>query len=386
MCASKKYFLGIDVSTTGSKALLIDESRPGGGVTSSPHTLQTPHPLWSEQDPLEWWQASAPQHPQGIEEAGVDGESVAAVGMTGQMHGLVLLDGAGRCCDRPSCGTTSAPRRNAMRSMPRVGQGEIHPDHRQCCPDRLHGARRSCGCSRMSRRFMRQVRHVLLPKDYVRYRLTGEYAMDKADGAGTVLFDLKARTWSPEVLAAWGSSCRGCLRPMKARSLPGRSRRKRRRDRVEGRHACGSRRRRPGGPGSGGRRGGAGHGGADGRYSRSGVCHHTSAPYIEPEGRLHAFCHAVPGMWHFMGVMLSAAGSLQWYRDTLAPGMSFDDLLQRGRDRPLRKRRAAVPAIPFSGERTPYPDPLARAPGWVSPCATGGPPDHGPCWKAFPLG
>jgi xylulokinase len=204
-----------------------------------------------------------------------------------------------------------------------------------------------------------KAKHVLLPKDYIRYKLTGEYAMDKADGAGTVLFDLKARDWSDEVLSAldipraWmpktfeGTEFTGYVTE-EAASLTGLK--------VGTPVVAG------GGDQAAGAVGvGAVQTGIIGlTVGTSGVVFATTpSALIEPEGRLHAFCHAVPGMWHFMGVMLSAAGSLQWYRDTLASEMSFDDLL---------KEAEAIPAgsegllfLPYlSGERTPYPDPLAR--------------------------
>ncbi|MEI7849219.1 MAG: xylulokinase, partial [Chloroflexota bacterium] len=201
--------------------------------------------------------------------------------------------------------------------------------------------------------------HVLLPKDFVRYKLTGDFAMDKADGAGTVLMDLKARDWSDEVLSALDIP-RGWMPPLyEGPQITGRLT-------PAAAAATGLLAGTPVMAGGGDQAAGAvGMGvvspGIVGlTVGTSGVVFaSTPAALIEPEGRLHAFCHAVPGLWHFMGVMLSAAGSLQWYRDTLAAGLSFDDLL---------KEAEAVPAgsdglqfLPYlSGERTPHPDPLAR--------------------------
>jgi xylulokinase len=201
--------------------------------------------------------------------------------------------------------------------------------------------------------------HVLLPKDYIRYKLTGEQAMDKADGAGTVLFDLKARDWSDEVLAAleipraWmpgtfeGPESTGCVTD-EAAALTGL---------------------KPGTPVAAGGGDQAAQAVGVGAVApgivgltvgTSGVVFATTpSALIEPEGRLHAFCHAVPGLWHFMGVMLSAAGSLQWYRDTLAAEMSFDDLVQEAEAVPAGSE--GLQFLPYlSGERTPHPDPLAR--------------------------
>jgi xylulokinase len=198
-----------------------------------------------------------------------------------------------------------------------------------------------------------------LPKDYIRYRLTGEYAMDKADGAGTILFNLKLRDWSHEVLEALGIVTSWMPRTYEGPEFTG----------CVSQEAASFTGLKPGTPvaaGGGDQAAqavgvGAVEPGIVGlTVGTSGVVFATTpSALIEPQGRLHAFCHAVPGLWHFMGVMLSAAGSLQWYRDTLAPNISFDDLL---------KGAEAVPAgsgglqfLPYlSGERTPHPDPLAR--------------------------
>jgi xylulokinase len=200
---------------------------------------------------------------------------------------------------------------------------------------------------------------VLLPKDYVRLRLTGEAAMDKADGSGTILFELSARAWSKRVLemleipAEWmpptfeGPEVTGKITAEAA---------------TETGLAAGT----PVMAGGGDQSAGAVGAGAvrPGVVSltlgTSGVVFATTdAPLVEPEGRLHAFCHAVPGKWHFMGVTLAAAGSLQWYRDTLTPGESFDAVVAEAETAPAGSEGLLF--LPYlSGERTPYPDPLAR--------------------------
>jgi xylulokinase len=204
-----------------------------------------------------------------------------------------------------------------------------------------------------------KAKHVLLPKDYVRLKLTGEYAMDKADGAGTVLFDLNARDWSDEVLSALDIPRAWMPKTFEGTEFTGYVT-------EEAAALTGLKVGTPVAAGGGDQAAGAvGVGAVEPgivglTVGTSGVVFATTpSALIEPEGRLHAFCHAVPRMWHFMGVMLSAAGSLQWYRDALAPDMSFDDLL---------KEAEAIPAgseglqfLPYlSGERTPHPDPLAR--------------------------
>src|SRR5512147_952514 len=198
---AKQYFLGIDTSTTSSKALLIDEEGKVIAVASSPHTLQTPKPLWSEQDPREWLGAVADSIKRVLMESGVGAERIAAIGLTGQMHGLVLLDDAGDVL-RP------AILWNDQRTQSQCD--EIHQIVGKEKFIQITGNVALTGFTAPKILWVKEnepdvfakAKHVLLPKDYIRLKLTGEYALDKADGAGTVLFDLKARDWSEEVLAA----------------------------------------------------------------------------------------------------------------------------------------------------------------------------------------
>src|SRR5688572_33434112 len=195
------YFLGIDTSTTSSKALLIDDRGKLIAVASSPHTLQTPRPLWSEQDPREWWEAEVASIKQVLTEAGIGGERIAAVGLTGQMHGLILLDETGNVL------------RPAILWNDQRTQGQCDEIHRRIGQEKfiqITGKVALTGFTAPKILWVKQneaevyakAKHVLLPKDYIRYKLTGEYAMDKADGAGTVLFNLRSRDWSDEVLSA----------------------------------------------------------------------------------------------------------------------------------------------------------------------------------------
>ena len=201
--------------------------------------------------------------------------------------------------------------------------------------------------------------HVLLPKDYIRFRLTGDYATDMADGAGMLLMDVKRRRWSPEVLSALDIPAAWLPRAHEGPEITG----------VISAEAAALTGLRAGTPvvGGGGDQaaqavgvGAVRAGVAALTVGTSGVVFvPTDRPVIEPKGRLHAFCHAVPGMWHLMGVMLSAAGSLQWYRDQLAPGVSFDDLLAPAAEVPPGSEGLFF--LPYlTGERTPHPDPLAR--------------------------
>lgn len=359
---SKEYFLGIDISTTGSKALLMDDHGQVAAVASSPHTLQTPRPLWSEQDPAEWWNAAAMAILQVLDKANIRGESVAAIGLTGQMHGLVLLDESGNVLRPAILWNDQRTQEQCDEIHNRVGKDKFI---------RITGNLALTGFTAPKILWVAQnepevyarARHVLLPKDYIRYRLTGEYAMDKADGAGTVLFDLSSRDWSDEILSAldiprsWmPPTFEGPVFTGQVTSIAA--------------ELTGLQAGTPVVAGGGDQSAQAVGVGAVKpgvvalTVGTSGVVFATTpSALIEPQGRLHAFCHAVPGMWHFMGVMLSAAGSLQWYRDTLAPGIDFDELLREADSVPAGCEGLLF--LPYlSGERTPHADPLARG-AWI---------------------
>ncbi len=358
----RQLLLGIAVSTTGAKALLIDRNGAVVSSATTPLSLSTPRPLWSEQDPREWWAGTVKSIREALAQAGADGAAVAAVGLTGQMHGLVLLDERGEVL-RPAIlwnDQRTGPQCDTIRA--RLGRQRLIQITGN---DALTGftAPKVLWVQENEPEVYAKGRHILLPKDYVRFRLTGSYAMDKADGAGTILFDLKTRTWSPEVLEAlgippeWlpptyeGPEVTGAISAEAARET----------GLAEGTPVVG------GGGDQAAQAVGVGAvqpGIIALTLGTSGVVFATTeAPLIEPEGRLHAFCHAVPGRWHFMGVMLSAAGSLQWYRDTLAPGEDFDALVGEAEGVPPGSEGLLF--LPYlTGERTPYPDPLARG-AWV---------------------
>ena len=206
------HVIGIDVSTTATKAVLIDESGAVRGVGASEYGFDVPHPLWSEQDPQLWWDGAVSAIRSVLASAGVPGDDVVAIGLTGQMHGLVLLDRAGEVL-RPAIlwnDQRTAAECDAIRTA--VGPERLIEITGN---DALTGftAPKLVWVRDHEPEIWERVAHVLLPKDYVRFRLTGEYAMDKADGAGTILFDLAARDWSAEVLAALEIDPRGCRRP-----------------------------------------------------------------------------------------------------------------------------------------------------------------------------
>jgi len=204
-----------------------------------------------------------------------------------------------------------------------------------------------------------RVRHVLLPKDYVRFRLTGDYAVDVADGSGTILFDLKSRTWSPEVTEALGIAADLLPAAHEGPDVTGTVS-------AYGAEATGLLAGTPVVAGGGDQSANAVGVGAVApgvvalSLGTSGVVFATTdGPAVEPEGRVHAFCHAIPGRWHMMGVMLSAAGSLRWLRDAVAPNVSFNDLVAGAAEVPPGSDGLLF--LPYlTGERTPHPDPLAR--------------------------
>jgi xylulokinase len=352
------YLLGIDVSTTATKALLIDETGAVVSVAAQEYGFDTPQPLWSEQEPSLWWHGAIQSIRQVLAETGIDPASVAAVGLTGQMHGLVLLDEADLVL-RPSIlwnDQRTAAQCDEIRA--RVGKERLIE---LTGNDALTGftAPKILWVRAHEPELFARARHILLPKDYVRLLLTGEYAMDKADGAGTLLLGLHTRQWSEEVLARleippeWlpptyeGPEITGTITEAAA-------------------EATGLRAGTPVMAGGGDQAAqGTGVGAIEEgivalTLGTSGVVFASvDQPFYEPQGRLHAFCHAVPNRWHLMGVMLSAAGSLRWYRDTLAAGRTYDDLLEPAAE--IQPGCEGLIFLPYlTGERTPHPDPLAR--------------------------
>ncbi len=351
------YFLGIDTSTTATKALLVDAGGQVVSVASSEYTYETPRPLWAEQHPDLWWQGTLASVRQALAQAGIDPAEVEGVGLTGQMHGLVLLDEAGVL--RPAIlwnDQRTAAECDEIRAL--VGRERLIQITGN---DALTGftAPKILWVKNHEPEIFHRVRHILLPKDYVRLRLTGAHATDKAGAAGTILFDLKRRDWSPEVVSALGIDPAWLPPTYEGPAVTGNLT-------DEAAEATGLRAGTPVVGGGGDQAAGAVGTGAvvEGVVSlslgTSGVVFAAvDRPMVEPQGRLHAFCHALPDRWHLMGVMLSAAGSLRWYRDTVAPGAGFDALLAPAAD--VAPGSEGLLFLPYlTGERTPHPDPLAR--------------------------
>jgi len=356
---TQTLFLGIDISTTGAKALLMDETGAVVTTATTPLPLSTPKPLWSEQDPHDWWNGIVKSIRQALAQANAAGDDVKAVGLTGQMHGLTLLDKDGKVLRPAILWNDQRTGAQCDEIRERVGKARFIQITGN---DALTGftAPKILWVRENEPEVYAKGAHALLPKDYVRYRLTGDYATDKAGAAGTILFDVKARDWSAEVLEKLEIPREWLPRTYEGPEVTG----------VVSAEAAALTGLKAGTPVMGG--GGDQAAGAVGvgavepgivglvLGTSGGVFASTGAPYIEKDGLLHAFCHALPGAWHLMGVMLSAAGSLQWHRDTLAPGVSFDDLLAPAADVPAGSEGLFF--LPYlTGERTPYPDPLARA-------------------------
>lgn len=356
-----RYLLGLDVSTTGSKALVIDEAGAVVASHTTPHASQQPRPLWSEQVPADWWAGMASAIRAALAEIDDPG-AIQAIGLTGQMHGLVCLDTGGNVLRPAILWNDQRTQAECNEITETIGAQRLIA---------LTGNRALTGFTAPKILWVRahephvyaQIAHILLPKDYIRFKLTGEYATDLAGASGTLLLNVAERRWSSEVLDALDIPAEWLPPVHEGPQVTG----------VVSAAAASETGLRAGTPVVGG--GGDQAAQATGvgavkpgiialTVGTSGVVFAPLASYAyEPEGRLHAFCHAVPGHWHFMGVMLSAAGSLQWYRDTLRPGEEFDSLTNEAADIPPGSEGLIF--LPYlTGERTPHPDPLARG-AWV---------------------
>jgi xylulokinase len=324
--------VGLDVGTTGVKALAIT---PDGEVVASAeesYGLSTPQPGWSEQDPEDWWQASQ----DALFRLGA--ADTAPIGLSGQMHGLVCLDADGRVLRPAILWNDQRTAAECAEIEERVGLERLVD---------LTGNRALTGFTAPKLLWLRRhepevyarIDRIVLPKDYVRLRLTGEWAIDAADASGTLLFDVAHRRWSEEVLAALEIPA-AWLPPV-----------------GESTDIAGSGDQQSAALGVGVIEPGI----ISVVLGTSGVVLAALEGYAhDSHARVHAFCHAVPDTWEAMGVMLNAAGALRWFRDALAPETSFDELTaEAGRCVPGADGVLFLPYL--QGERTPHADPDARA-------------------------
>ena len=357
------YYLGIDVGTGGTRALLADEHGKVRHAFTNPHEeILMEQPLWAEQRPENWWDAAQQAIRGVLAEANASGVDVGGIGLTGQMHGLVLLDAADEVirpaliwCDQRSQAQVEFINQTARKET--VLACTANPVLTGFTLPKLLWVR-----DREPAHFAR-VRKILLPKDYVRFRLTGEYTTDVSDASGTSLFDVVHRRWSEQLIARLGLD-RSCL-PSVAESSCITAQVSPTAARATG-LASGT----PVVAGAGDQAASAvGNGIVDSgmvscTIGTSGVLFaYTRDPAYDPAGRVHTFCHAVPGAWHVMGVTQGAGLSLKWFRNTLAPEWTYDAL--------TAEAAAAPPGshglfwLPYlMGERTPHLDPQARG-GWI---------------------
>lgn len=328
--------------------------------------MQIPRPGWAEQSPEDWWQATIASLRRVLASAG--GETVTGIGLTGQMHGLVLLDEAGkvlRPCIMWNDQRTATQCAEIERKVGRAKLIEL------AGKPALTGftAGKILWVREHEPDIYRRARHVLLPKDYVRYRLTGTLAMDVADGSGTLLMDVGMRVWSDELLRLldipreWLPTLHESHEVVADVSAKAAS-------------ATGLRAGTPVVAGAGDQAaqsigtGLAGEGVVSVTIGTSGVVFAATNEYrFDRTGKLHAYCHALPDTWHLMGVTLSAGGSLRWFRDTLCEAEKAE-AARTGRDvyDIITELAATAPIgsdgllfLPYlTGERTPHADPDAR--------------------------
>jgi xylulokinase len=360
---TKRYWLGLDVGTGGSRALLVDHSGRVHHAFTEPHQdMHMPHPLWAEQHPDDWWRASQAAIRSVLRGAGADGSAIAGIGLSGQMHGLVLLDENYRVirpaliwCDQRSQKQVDAV--NAKVGVDTVLRCTANPMLTGFTASKLLWVR-----DNEPERFA-AIRHILLPKDYVRFKLTGELATDVSDGSGTSLFDVVNRKWSEEMVAALGLDLSILPHAYESTDISGRV----------SEDAAGTTGLAVGTPviaGAGDQAASAiGNGivrpgAVSCTIGTSGVVFaYLEKPAYDPAGRVHTFCHAIPGAWHVMGVTQGAGLSLQWFRNRLSPDCQYDDLTAEATLSPAGAD--GLLWLPYlMGERTPHLDAEARA-AWV---------------------
>jgi xylulokinase len=364
------YMMGIDVGTTGTRAVIV---RPDGHVigaaTGDHQPMRMAKPGWAEQDPEDWWQATLVAIRAALEQTGVKGSEIAALGFSGQMHGVVLLDKS-HAVLRPSliwCDQRSQAQCDWITN--KVGAAQLiqyvsNPALTGFSAPKMLWVRDN------EPKVFERTAHFLLPKDFVRYRLTGEFATDVSDASGTLLFDVTHRRWSPEMLSALGFDAQILPKAFESPEITGEIT-------QEVAVLTGLTAGTPVVAGAGDQAASAVGNGivlpglTSATLGTSGVIFtYTEAPKLDPRGRIHTFCHAVPGKWHVMGVTQGAGLSLRWFRDNFgqletwyARQAEVDpyELLIHEAEK-IRAGSEGVLWLPYlMGERTPHLDSQARA-------------------------
>ncbi len=367
------HLLGIDIGTSGTKTLICDRKGKLLATAMAEHPISSPKPGWSEQDPQDWWSAVGKATKVVVKKARIKGADVSGIGLSGQMHGSVFL------------GDDPRPLRPALlwndqRTSEQCRQIEEKAGGREALIELVANpaltgftAPKILWVRQHEPRVYEKTRHILLPKDYIRYRLTGEYATEVSDASGMLLLDVVNRTWSDRLLGLLEIDRSLLPRLHESPEVTGRLHK-------EGATALGLKEGTPVVGGAGDQAAGAVGNGivmpgiVSATLGTSGVVFaHSDSPARDPRGRVHTMCHAVPGKWCVFGCMLSAGGSFQWLRNTLgADEMSrakrkgvdpYELLVARAQSAPAGSEGLFF--LPYlTGERCPHPDPSARG-GWI---------------------
>ncbi len=362
------YLLGIDIGTSGTKTILIDETGDVKARATQEYPLYSPRPLWSEQAPADWWSATCTTIVSVLNQSGIDSAEIQGVGLSGQMHGAVFLDGNTAVLRHAILWNDQRTQAECDWITETIGKSKVveltsNPVLTGFTAPKIVWLRNN------EPETFSKVRKVLLPKDYVRLMLTGEFATEVSDASGTSLFNVTKRAWSDEMLDGCGIPRDWMPKSYESVEVSGRI--TDRASRLTG-LATGT----PVVGGGGDQAAGAVGNGivetgiVSSTVGTSGVVFAFSdTPNVDPGLRLHTFCHAVPGKWHLMGVMLSAGGSLQWYRDAYCqPEKVVASALGKNPYELIAAEASLAPPgseglifLPYlTGERTPYPDPNAR--------------------------
>ena len=352
--------LGIDVGTGGTRAVLVDRDGMVVASAASEHAaIRSEHIGWAEQDPQDWWRAAREAIARVRAADGTADAEIDAIGLTGQMHGCVMLDADGEVL-RPAliwCDQRTQPECDWLEA--KIGRERLI--ELTCNPALPNFTLTKLLWVRAHQpEIFGRIAHVLCPKDYVRFRLTGEYAMDMQEASGTLLLDVAGRRWSEEVAEAAGIPLSWLPRLFEGPEICARVS-------AAGASATGLVAGTPVAAGAGDQGAGAvgmgivGPGSVSATIGTSGVVFAaTDRPTMDRLGRLHTFCHAVPGLWHVMGVTNGAGLSLRWFRDTFAAGASYEELTAEAAG--IGAGSDGMLWAPYLfGERTPHLDPEARA-------------------------